>query len=115
VVLVQREDPAALREAAAMAASATSLGVEVFLVWFGPALEALVHGRLEEPAAGAGAGAAALLEEARETGRLRHLACSAAAVSSPLGADAVRQKVDDIVGWPTVIGLMRAAEKAFVW
>lgn len=114
VVLLQRDEPSSLREAAAMAATATSLGVEVFLVWFGPALTAFAEGRLEEPGA-AESSPAALLDAARETGRLRHLACSAAAVSSHLGVDAVRARVDDVVGWPTVVGLMRAAEKAFVW
>jgi hypothetical protein len=114
VVLVHRGDPAALYEIAAMTASATALGVEVFLVWFGAALDAFTAGLPEEPSP-TGASAAALLAEAKESGRLRHLACSASAVSSRAGADGVRARVDDLVGWPTVVGLMRAAERAFVW
>ena len=114
VVLVQRADAASLYEVAAMTASATALGVEVFLVWFGQALDALTAGRLEEPSP-TGASAAALLAEAKESGRLRHLACSASAVSSRAGADGVRARVDDLVGWPTVVSLMRGAERAFVW
>jgi hypothetical protein len=27
----------------------------------------------------------------------------------------VRESVDEIVGWPTLISLMRAADKTFVW
>jgi hypothetical protein len=114
VVLVQRGDADALYEIAAMTASATALGVEVFLVWFGSALDAYVAGRLEEPSP-TGASAAALLADAKESGRLRHLACSASAVSSLAGVDGVRARVDDLVGWPTVVSLMRAAERAFVW
>ena len=49
VVLVQRGDPAALYEIAAMTASATALGVEVFLVWFGAALYAFTAGLPDEP------------------------------------------------------------------
>ncbi|MFN2385577.1 MAG: hypothetical protein ABR576_04735 [Thermoanaerobaculia bacterium] len=114
VVLVQRSDAASLYEVAAMTASATALGVEVFLVWFGQALDAFASGQLDEPSP-TGASAAALLAEARESGRLRHLACSASAVSSRSGPDGVRARVDDLVGWPTVVSLMRAAERAFVW
>jgi len=114
IVLVQRGDPASLYEVAAMTASATALGVEVFLVWFGEALDAFAGGQLDEPSP-TGTSAAALLDSARESGRLRHLACSASAVSSRAGADGVRARVDDLVGWPTVVGLMRAAERALVW
>ena len=60
-------------------------------------------------------GTAELLAGARETGRVRFLACSASAVRSEGGIGAVRDRVDDIVGWPTVVGLIRAASKAFVW
>jgi predicted peroxiredoxin len=114
VVLVRRGDPSELYDLAAMTASATSLGTEVFLVWFGDGLAAFAGGRLEEAGA-SGTSAAVLLAQARETGRLRHLACSASAVASPLGPAQVRERVDDVVGWPTVIGLMRAAEKALIW
>jgi predicted peroxiredoxin len=114
VVLLQRGEADALYEAAAMAASATSLGVSVTLVWFDAALEALVAGRIEE-AADRRASPSSLLAAARETGRLRSLACSASAVNARAGVESVRSRVDDIVGWPTVVSLMRSASKALVW
>lgn len=114
VVLLQRGEADALYEAAAMAASATSLGVSVTLVWFDAALEALVAGRIEE-AADRAASPSSLLAAARETGRLRSLACSASAVNARAGVESVRSRVDDIVGWPTVVSLMRSASKALVW
>jgi predicted peroxiredoxin len=120
VLLLQRGEPGSLYEAAAMAAAATALGIGVTLVWFDAALEALVSEGLDEPAAPATAtdrpeAAAALLQEARETGLLRSLACSASAVGQRAGVERVREMVDEIVGWPTAIGLIRAADKAFVW
>ena len=113
VVLLHRDEAGGLYEAAAMAAAASSLDVSVTLVWFDAALDALVSGKLED--SGDGAGVAELLAGARETGRVRFLACSASAVRSEQGIGAVRDRVDDIVGWPTVVGLIRAASKAFVW
>jgi peroxiredoxin family protein len=56
-----------------------------------------------------------LLREARETGRVRLLACSASMVMRKLSADAVRAQVDDLVGWPTAVSLIRSAERSFVW
>jgi len=114
VVLLQRGEADALYEAAAMAASATSLGVSVTLVWFDAALEALVAGRIDE-AADRGASPLSLLAAARETGRLRLLACSASAVNARAGVESVRSRVDEIVGWPTVVSLMRSATKALIW
>ena len=113
VVLLHRYEERSLYEAAAMAAAASSLDVSVTLVWFDAALDALVSGKLDE--AGEDEGVAGLLAGARETGRVRFLACSASAVRSGGGVAAVRGKVDDIVGWPTVVGLIRAASRAFVW
>lgn len=112
VVLLHRDEERGLYEAAAMAAAASSLDVSVTLVWFDAALDLLVSGRLEE--SGEEGGIAGLLAGARETGRVRFLACSASAVRSG-SVGAVRGKVDEIVGWPTVVGLIRAANKAFVW
>ncbi|HEV8609395.1 MAG TPA: hypothetical protein VGS98_04920 [Thermoanaerobaculia bacterium] len=114
VVLLQHSDEDALYEAAAMAASATSLGIAVTVVWFDAALDELVSGRLEERGE-RGTSPAALFAAAKETGRLRLLACSASAVGQRGKIDEVRKKVDDIVGWPTVVSMMRAAHKAFVW
>ena len=115
VLLLQRGSADALYEAAAMTAAAASLGIAVTLVWFDEALEGLVSGRLEESAEEEEASAGRLLALSRETGRVRFLACSASMVRVPSRAERVRRRVDDVVGWPTVIGLIRAAEKAFVW
>ncbi|MEP6470776.1 MAG: hypothetical protein ABJC28_02080 [Acidobacteriota bacterium] len=113
VVLLHRDEAVGLYEAAAMAATAASLDLSVTLVWFDAALDALVSGRLDD--SGDGGDVAGLLADARETGRVRLLACSASAVRSAGGVGAVRERVDEIVGWPTVVGLIRAASKAFVW
>ena len=61
------------------------------------------------------ASAGRLFAEARETGRVRHLACSASVVGRRLDREALGRRVDEIVGWPTAIALIRAAEKSFVW
>ena len=114
VLLLQRGDADTLYEAAAMAASAVSLGLEVTLVWFDAALQALVAGRLEE-AEDETRRAAPLLAEARETGRLRMLACSASLSRAGASRDDVAGRVDEIVGWPTAISLIQAAERSFVW
>jgi DsrE/DsrF/DsrH-like protein len=113
VVLLHRDEERGLFEAAAMAAAASSLDVSVVLVWFDAALDALLSGRLED--AGDPEGIAALLAAARESGRVTFLACSGSAVRSHGGVPAVRGKVDEIVGWPTVVSLIRGASKAFVW
>lgn len=114
VVILRGADSDSLYEAAAMTASATSLGIAVTLVWFDRALEALVSGSLddrgERPSSPAD-----LLASARETGRLRLLACSASAVNARAGVEKTRAKVDDIVGWPTVVAMMRTATRSFAW
>lgn len=114
VLLLRSGEPGVLDEAAAMTAAAVSLGLAVTLVWLDGALEALVSGRFDADADEDGS-AGPLLREARETGRVRYLACSAAAVRAKPGLERVREKVDQIVGWPTAVSLVRAAEKSFVW
>jgi len=108
ILLLQRGEETSLSEAAAMTAAAISLGIDVTIVWFGGALEMLVSGRLEELAEER-SGAWSLLREAREAGRLRFLACSASPRRDGGG------HVDEIVGWPTAISLIRSAERSFVW
>lgn len=119
VLLLQRGAPDVMYEAAAMTAAAVSLGLDVTLLWFDGALDALAGGLLEGQddvvTPGTAGAAGRLLEEARRSGRVRFLACSASMVGSPSGAPAVRAKVDDVVGWPTAISLIRAAERSFVW
>lgn len=122
VLLLQRGSPDVLYEAAAMAAAAVSLGLDVTLVWFDAALERLAGGELDPGGAGDGdrepgtlGAAARLFDEAQRSGRVRSLACSASMVSARSGPEAVRARVSDVVGWPTAISLIRSAERAFVW
>ena len=114
VLLLQRGAADVVYEAAAMTAAAVSLGIDVTLIWFDAALEALVSGSLEEEN-GDAASPGRLLSEARETGRVRFLACSASVVGRRLDREALDGRVDGIVGWPTAIALIRAAERSFVW
>ncbi len=115
VLLLQRDAPDVLYEAAAMTAAAVSLGLNVTLVWFDAALEALVSGRLEEDGVHEPGSAWGLISEARQTGSVRMLACSASMVSRKLSPDFLRARVDDVVGWPTAVSLIRRAERSFVW
>lgn len=114
VLLLQRGAADSLYEAAAMTAAAVSLGVDVTLVWFDAALEMLVSGRLGDETAEP-LSAWRLLTEARESGRVRMLACSASMVSGRLAPEDVRGQVDGLVGWPTAISLIRRAERSFIW
>jgi predicted peroxiredoxin len=114
VLLLASGEPARLSEAAAMTASAVSLGIDVTLVWLSDALDSLVSGRLEAAAEEPGS-AARLFAEAREAGRVRSFACSAAMVRSKVSPSRVREMVDEIVGWPTVISAIKTAERSFVW
>ncbi len=114
VLLLQRDSQDVLYEAAAMTAAAASLGIGVTLIWFDAALEALVSGRLAEEEADARS-AGRLLREARESGSVRSLACSASMVNRRIDRDRLSRCVDDIVGWPTAISLIRSAERSFLW
>lgn len=122
VLLLQRGSEDVLYEAAAMTAAAVSLGIDVTLVWFDHALAALAAGRLdgatdpgESDRPGTFGAAGRLLREAREAGRVRFLACSASALAGAGGIAGARKRVDDVVGWPTAVALIRSAEHAFVW
>ncbi len=114
VLLVQRDAGEVLYEAGAMTAAAVSLGIDVTLIWFDSALEALVSGRLWEEAGEPGS-AGRLLREARETGSVRFLACSASMVNRKLDRQELAASVDGLVGWPTAISLIRSAERSFLW
>jgi len=115
VLLLQRDSEDVLYEATAMTAAAVSLGIDVTLIWFDAALEALVSGRLSEEEAGAAGNAGTLLREAREAGSVRLLACSASIVNRRIDSDRISACVDGIVGWPTAISLIRSAERSFIW
>ena len=114
VLLLQRDSADVLYEAAAMTAAAVSLGIDVTLIWFDAALEALVSGRLSDEESDAG-GAGLLLREAREAGSVRSLACSASMVNRRLDREQISRSVDGVVGWPTAISLIRSAERSFIW
>ena len=114
VLLVQRDAEDVLYEAAAMTAAAVSLGIDVTLIWFDAALEALVSGHLSDGQSEPGS-AGSLLREARETGSVRFLACSASMVNRKLDRQKLAASVDELVGWPTAISLIRSAERSFVW
>jgi peroxiredoxin family protein len=114
VLLLQRGSEDSLYEAAAMTAAAVSLGIDVTLIWFDAALEALVSGKLADSDGPLGQ-AGRLLVEARAAGGVRSLACSASMVSRRLDRDAAARAVDDVVGWPTAISLIRSAERSFIW
>ena len=115
VLLLQRDSEDVLYEATAMTAAAVSLGIDVTLIWFDAALEALVSGRLSEEEAGGAGNAGTLLREAREAGTVRLLACSASMVNRHVDRDRISHCVDGIVGWPTAISLIRSAERSFLW
>ncbi|MCA1580735.1 MAG: hypothetical protein LC796_04950 [Acidobacteria bacterium] len=117
VLLLQRGSGDVLYEAAAMTAAAVSLGLSVTIVWFDGAFNALTAGELDSESGEPGTAAAAgrLLAEARSTGHVRYLACSASLVGGRTAPSSARERVDDVVGWPTAISLIRAAERAFVW
>jgi peroxiredoxin family protein len=114
VLLVHRAAPETLYEAAAMTASAVSLGIDVTVIWFDAALEELASGRLKPEDEETGS-AGRLLAEARDAGGVRYLACSASLVNRRIDREAVAGCVDGVVGWPTAIAMIRGAERSFVW
>jgi predicted peroxiredoxin len=119
VLLLQRGADDVLYEAAAMTAAAVGMGLDVTLVWFDAALGRLAEGALDPADAadrepGTLGAASRLFAESRETGRVRSLACSASMVAGR-NVEGVRSRVDDVVGWPTTISLIRSSERAFVW
>ncbi len=50
-----------------------------------------------------------MLDAARKTGLVRLFACSASAHLVAVDFDALTQRVDEVIGWPTVL---RLSEKA---
>ncbi len=117
-----------LYQAASAAATAASTGWRVDLVFYFDALEKLLDGRLDEFTLSAGDASKArrleeaadelgtrspsrLLRAARAGGNARVLACSASL--GLLGRDAAEVDpgiVDEVVGWPTTIALIGAAD-----
>jgi uncharacterized protein (DUF58 family) len=107
VIFLTRVDATTLRLAGSCALAAAAMDDRVDLFLFGPAVAAAVE------AAGDPDHAAALLHQARATGRCRLLACSASAVEQ--GVDLVRAEsaLDAVVGWPTVLEWSRGVVDRF--
>lgn len=100
----------------AIAASAVATGrrVDVFLFWW--ALERIVQDRLDEPDFGPGREAAEaqfeqrgmptirqLMAHARETGLCRVYACTGSLGALAVNSQVVEGKVDELVGWTTIL------------
>jgi peroxiredoxin family protein len=105
-----------MHQGLSIAASGVALGrrVDVFLFWW--ALERLVTDRLDEPDFGPGREGAVdrfesrrmptlrqLLAHLRESGQCTLYACSASVATLDITADRLREKVDQIVGWSTIL------------
>lgn len=107
-------------QAASCAASAVSQEIDVDVVLFFGALRRWV---LEDSDRFDDAGREALAlaigsrpvssiwADARSTGRLRLFACSASIALEELDVEQVSPRVDQILGWPTVIRLMGQADQ----
>ena len=117
-----------LYQALSAATAAATAGGEATVVFFFGALNRLASGRLDavelEPRQAEAESALAaridevgvpelsqLLAAGRRTGRLRLLACSASTALMGLEKDRVAEVVDEIVGWPTVVLLMRESDQ----
>lgn len=115
-----------LHQLASCAAAATTQGQAVDIVFFFGALAALVEERFDEvrleprqPEAEAALSERVVehqmhppsenLRVAAETGLLRTFACSASLALVGAEAEAAAGKVDEIIGWPTVVRLMEGA------
>lgn len=115
-----------LYQAASAAASAASVGRRVDMVFFFGALEKLLAGTLDEVtlepvdldaqrqlteriAEQGTRPVSSLLEAARGTGLVRVFACSASLALVGRSPEEAAPKVDEIVGWPTIVRLLDAA------
>jgi len=118
-----------LYQAASAAAAAASMGQRVDMVFFFDALARLAQDRLDDvtlsppdPEAEAALVARAegsgtrpvseLLAAARATGEARLWACSASLALTGVEEAAVRDRVDEVVGWPTVVRMLGEADHA---
>lgn len=116
-------------QAASAAVSAATSGQRVDVVWFFDALVRLAEDRMDEVTLHPrDAEAEARLRErsgavgtrpvselwaaARATGEARFWACSASIALTGVDEDSVRERVDEVVGWPTVVRMMGEADHA---
>ncbi len=111
VLFVSHADPSQLRLAGSCALAAATTGDRVDVFLFGPAVAAVVAA-LDEPEH-----PGALLQQARQVGTCRLLACSAGLLESrgegrpaPEGAEAA---FDAVVGWPTALAWSRGVVDRF--
>jgi len=117
-----------LYQVASIALTATVSGRPVAVVFFFWALRAVVGGTMDELVFSAAAPGAAetarekistsnnpkpseMLEMARDSGRLKLLACSASMHYMGLELEAVREVVDEVVGLPTILRLSSQADE----
>ena len=124
LLLCERGGFAPLHQAGSVAAAQLAMGGRCDLVLFHAALARLLEERVDELEPGLDAREAygdalasgrvrpvsQTLAAAREAG-LRLFACSASVALLGAGPDAVLDRVDEVVGWPTILGWMSAADR----
>ncbi len=97
-ILLSHADGDALRCAGSCALAAAAAGDRIDVYLFGPAVPALVRSHDAEPD-----DPAALLHEARRTGKCRLVACSASVVAEKVDLGEAERALDAIAGWPTIL------------
>jgi uncharacterized protein (DUF58 family) len=107
VLFVSHADATALRLAGSCALAASSMGDRVDVFLFGAALAAAVEARGDRDHA------AALLQQARESGGCRLLGCSASLVEARVDGAAAEAALDAVVGWPTMMEWSRGVVDRF--
>ncbi len=107
-LVVQSDAADRLETAAAIAASGAATGMTVAVLFSGPALRAVIEGRLE-------AAVARRFADAREVGSLRLYACSASLRHA--GADPARAtsagtplRLDEVIGIPAFLEQLAGAD-----
>lgn len=117
-----------LYQAGSCAATAASMGWRVDVVFYFGALEKLLDGRLDEISLEprdaererilsertdewGTHGPASLFAAARAAGATQVLACSASLALLDPDAGAAADLVDEVIGWPTTVALMGAADQ----
>jgi predicted peroxiredoxin len=107
-VFLSHADETALRLAGSVALAGAAAGDRVDVYVFGEAVPALVraHGlEADEPGG--------LLQQARQAGECRLVACSASVVEQKVDLRDAERTLDAVVGWPTVIEWSRGVVDRF--
>jgi hypothetical protein len=107
VVFLSHADASSVRLAGSCALASAALGDRVDVYLFGPAVRAAVeaHGEEDEPAA--------ILQQAREAGTCRLVACSASLVEEKVPLADAERALDAVVGWPTILEWSRGVVDRF--